>query len=238
MADQVVTNQAQPIILKVEAATPAPVDNSDARREKRESKIADAKAEGANEVLKSLGVKKSERSRMIEEIRGGRMKLAEAKDAAAAANQAAAKLDAESQAQADAFKPWKDQVEQLTGALKEYADAEFNALPEAFQKTIVEMKLDDPQKRLDMIKVFKKTGVLGGATQAAKTEETAPAAKKTPAPSTTMATPPGAKDSPAGQALNYYEQWKAMSDRGEHYLAAQYMNAYSQKIMEQRPSTR
>lgn len=237
MSDQVTTTQ-QPIVLKVEAATPAaPVEDRESRREKRESKIAEAKMEGANEVLKSLGVKKSERARMIEEIRGGRMKLAEAKDAAAAANQAAAKIDADAQAQADAFKPWKDQVEQLSSALKEYADAEFSALPEPFQKTIVEMKLDDPQKRLDMIKVFKKTGVLG-ATSATKTDETAPVAKKPPAPSTTMATTPGAKDSPTGQAMNYYEQWKAMSDRGEHYLAAQYMNVYSQKIMEQRPSTR
>lgn len=230
MSDELKIPAGSPVNINLGAAAPAaPVVESESKSAKREAAEAKAKAQGQNEVLKALGVKKSERARVLEEVKAGRIKLAETK---AELEDARAQAAAATQ-QVDAFKPYKDQVEQLTGALKEYADAEFSALPEAFQKTLVEMKLDDPRQRLDMIKVFKKTGILG-ATQAAKTDEAA--TKKTVSPSTTMAAAPNAKDSPSGQALNYYEQWKRLTDSGQSFLAAQYMNVHMQKIIDQRPT--
>lgn len=243
MADE---KQVQPIVINV-PPTPAPsapaASNEPPQlrdgREKREADLAEARAKGANEVLKGLGVRKSERARMIEEIRAGRVKLAEAKDVAAAANQAAAQVDDQAQAATAAQEAAAKEAEGLRTALKKYADQEFAALPESFQKTITEMKLDDPQKRLEMIDVFKRTGLLSAAAGAAveaaagaaKPADAKPAEKK---PATTMAKPAD-QASPPGQAMNAYETWRAMTDRGEHWLAAQYLNAHQVQIFEQRP---
>lgn len=206
-------------------------------REKREAELAEARSKGANDILKSLGVKKSERARLVEEIKAGRMKIAEVKqEAEAAKTQAAA-----AQAEADAFKPYKDQVDQLTAALREYADGEFAQLPEPLQKSLVDMKLDDPRQRLDMIKVFKKNGVLDSMkpSEATAGNSQVQTEKKTeakkPNPSNTMATPPKGSDAPGGQSLNYYETWRNLKDSGQDFLAAQYLNLHMGKIMEQRP---
>lgn len=230
MADQtaVPVPAGSTIVLNTTPA-PAATEDKESRSAKREAKIAEAKQEGANEVLKSLGVKKRDRARMIEEIRGGRVKLAEAKEE----TQAAQAQAAQAQAQVDALAPFKAQVEALTGKLKSYADAEFSALPEPFQKTIVEMKLDDPAARLDMINVFKRTGVLGIKADE-KPADAKPADQKKVAPSTTMGQAP-TNVAQTGQAFNHYETWKAMTDRGEHFLAAQYFNLHMAKVLEQRP---
>src|SRR6266852_6048000 len=123
---------------------------------------------------------------MIEEIKAGRLKLAQAKEEVENAK-----------AEVDAFKPFKDQVEQLTSTLKKYADQEFSTLPEPFQKALAAMKLDDPKARLDMIEVWKSTGVIT-ATQAkeAKTEVKTEATATVTKPSNTMAAVPTA-NSPA-----------------------------------------
>lgn len=241
MADEKVVPAGTPIIINTTA--PAKADEpSQLRdgREKREAELAEARSKGANDILKSLGVKKSERARLVEEIKAGRMKIAEVKqEAEAAKTQAAA-----AQAEADAFKPYKDQVDQLTQALREYADAEFAQLPEPLQKSIVDMKLDDPRQRLDMIKVFKKNGVLGmkpaeaTAGNSQVTEQAKPAETKKPNPSTTMATTPKGADAPGGQSMNYYETWRQLKDGGQDFLAAQYLNLHMVKIMEQRPKNR
>lgn len=234
MADQNQTTvpAGSPIVINVPptaSASAEKVESKESKREKREAKMAEAKAEGANEVLKSLGVKKRDRARLIEEVKAGRYKLAEQKEETKAAQEQAT----QAQAQVDALAPFKAQVEALTGKLKSYADAEFNALPEAFQKTIVEMKLDDPAARLDMINVFKRTGVLGAQTAATSATEK-PAEQKKAAPSTTMGQAP-TNVAQTGQAFNHYETWKAMTDRGEDYIAAQYFNLHMRKILEQRP---
>lgn len=238
-----------PIIINTVPTTPASAEPVQLRegRERREAELAEAHAKGANEVLKGLGVKKSERARMIEEIRAGRVRLAEARDAAVAANQVAAQVDSDSAAIAAAQGAAKAEAEALRASLKKYADQEFAALPETFQKTINEMKLDDPQKRLEMIDVFKRTGLLSAAAGAATTATEAKPADAKPAapasvvkpvqPSTTLAQPPAAT-SPPGATLNYYETWKSMTDRGEHWLAAQYLQAHQVKILEQRPQNR
>jgi hypothetical protein len=242
MADEKVVPAGTPIIINTSA--PAKSDEpSQLRdgREKREAELAEARSKGANDILKSLGVKKSERARLVEEIKAGRMKIAEVKQEAEAAKTQAA----EAKAEADAFKPYKDQVDQLTQALREYADAEFAQLPEPLQKSIVDMKLDDPRQRLDMIKVFKKNGVIGlkpseatgGNSQVAteKKTETPKAEAKKPNPSTTMASSPKGSDAPGGQSLNYYETWRQLKDSGQDFLAAQYLNLHMVKVMEQRP---
>lgn len=238
MADQ--NPNTQPIIVNLppQALAPAaPVETTEAKRAKREARIAEAKVEGQNEILKSLGVKKRERGRVLEEVKAGRVKLAEAKEAAATANQVVAQVDAAAAAAAAAQEASKAEADSLRTVLKKYADAEFAALPESFQKAIVEMKLDDPQKRLDAIDVFKRTGLLsaGVSAAAAATQTTATEKPTEKKPSTTMATPP-AQTSPTGASLNYYETWKAMTNRGEHYVAAQYLHAHQMKILEQRPN--
>lgn len=211
-------------------------------RVRREDELAEAKAKGANEVLKGLGVAKSDRARMIEEIRAGRVRLAEAKEAAVAANQVAAQVDADAAAKAAAQEAATKEAESLRTSLKKYADQEFAALPESFQKTITEMKLDDPQKRLEMIDVFKRTGLLSAAlgqaaAPAVENKGAPPTVVAPPAPSNTMAKPPATISAP-GAALNYYETWKSMTDRGDHWLAAQYLHAHQAKILEQRPQNR
>lgn len=245
MAEQNATTQsAQPIIINVPptTATPsAPLEPVEAKRAKREARIAEAKSEGANEVLKSLGVKKRERARILEEVKAGRMKLAEAKEVASTANQVAVQATTAVSDASKATDAAKAEAETLRTTLKKYADAEFAALPESFQKAIVEMKLDDPQKRLDAIDVFKRTGVLAAGVSAAAaassttTETKVETKTETKKPSTTLATPPDQR-SPAGASLNYYETWKAMSDRGETWLAAQYLHANQVKILAQRPT--
>ncbi len=227
MSEKLEIPAGSPVNINLSAAPAAPVE-SESKSAKREAQLSEAKTQGANEVLKGLGVKKAERARMIEEIRGGRMKLAEAKQEAEEAKaQVAAKA-----AEVDAFKPYKDQVDQLTGALKKYADAEFAALPEAFQKVIVDMKLDEPNKRLEMIEILKRNGAV--AATAAPTPTPAPAVK----PSNTMAQTPAEIKTPAGPAANHYEQWKQLSESNQHYLAAQYFNAHQIKILEQRPKAK
>jgi hypothetical protein len=238
MSDQVpVIPAGSPVHINLNSPAPAePVQLREGKVSKREEALAEAKSQGANDVLKSLGIKKAERGRMIEAIRAGRMKLAEAKEEAAAAKQEVVAKTAE----VDAFKPYKDQVEQLTGKLKEYADQEFGTLPEAFQKTLVDMKLDDPAARLDMIKVWKKNGVITAAqAQAATTAVTSEAAKPASAagtkPSNTMAQTPADVKTIPGPAANHYEQWKQLTDSNQHFLAAQYFQAHQIKILEQLP---
>lgn len=250
MGDENKIPAGTPIIINAVPAAPAPTPAAEPTqlregRERRESELAEARAKGANEVLKGLGVPKSDRARMIEEIRAGRVKVAVAQETAAAANQVAAQVDAQAQAATAAQEAAAKEAEALRASLKKYADQEFAALPETFQKTINEMKLDDPQKRLEMIDVFKRTGLLSAAAGAAVKPADPPADASKPAapasvvrpPSTTMAQQP-AVTSPPGATMNYYETWKAMTDRGDHWLAAQYLHAHQVKILEQRPQNR
>lgn len=194
------------------------------KREKQAARVAEAEARGQNEVLKGLGVKKSERARMLEEIKAGRIELAEKKkEAVEAKAQVAAKA-----AEVDALKPYQERM-------KKYADAEFESLPEKYQKALAEMKIDDPMRRLDMIELWKRTGVIEAP--AATKEATKPGATTTAPtakPSSTLAAaaPPAASPLPT---LNHYETWKQMKDSGQTFMAAQYLEAHQKKILEQRP---
>lgn len=207
-----------------------PEQLAEAKRARREQREAAARAEGANEILKELGVKKSDRARMIEQIKDGRVKLAEVREEL----EAAKKASTEAKAEVDAFKPYKDQVEQLSNTLKKYADLEFAALPEPFQKALADMKLEDPKARLDMIEVWKKNGIITPAQAKEAVKEVKEAPKPAPIPSNTMATAPSVT-SPAGPTMNHYEVWQQLSSSGQHFLAAQYFDAHSRKILEQRP---
>ncbi len=201
-----------------------PEQLAEAKKAKREAKLAAARDAGADEMLDKLGVKKSERARMVEEIKAGRLKLAQAKEEVVAAK-----------TELDTLKPYKDQLEQITATLKKYADQEFSTLPEPFQKALAAMKLEDPKARLDMIEVWKSTGVIT-ATQAkdATKDVKETAAATAPKPSNTMAAASGAA-SPAGPVMNHYEHWKQLQTQGQPFLAAQYWNAHQIKILEQRP---
>lgn len=234
MSETVQIPAGSPVNINLGSPAPAVIAEPSQLREGREAKRDEkAKAEGVNDVLKALGVKKDARSRMLEEIKGGRVKLAEIK---AELVQTKAKVE-EKVAEVDAFKPYKDQVESLSNTLKEYADAEFAALPEEFQKFLVDMKTEDPKARLDAIKSLKKSGALTAgqaktATEAVKDETKGE--KKTQS-SNTLGQSPNDVKTPTGPAQNHYEQWKQLTDSNQHFLAAQYMQVHQNKILEQMP---
>lgn len=196
-------------------------------KQRRAERLAKAEAKGANEVLKTLGVKKSERARVMEELKAGKLKLAEA-----AAETADAKAKAD-QAAADAARA-KGEMEKLTPyveRMKKYADSEYAALPEAFQKSLVDMKIEDPIARLDMIEIWKKNGALA-ATAAAASPGAKPQATSKPSATMAAATPPNA--SPVA-TLNYFEQWNQLKESGQAFAAAQFFQIHGKKILEQKP---
>jgi hypothetical protein len=227
MADEVVTTApavAAPVVAEKPSKVVAPVPVLDALREalaptkkEREAGIkAKAEAKGANEVLKAAGVKKSDRARMLEELKAGRVELSAVKQQAAAA---AAKVEAVT-AEAAALTPYVDRM-------KKYADTEFAGLPESFQKTLAAMKLDDPMKRLDMIDLWRANGVLPAGTAAA----VVPVVESKGPANTTAATNPTAPKN--GATLTHAEQWKAMKAAGQDFAAAQFYNLHRTKISEQ-----
>lgn len=232
MADEVVTTApAVPVPAPAKTDTPAVKGKSDAldalrevlqpvtEKQKRAERLAKAEAKGANEVLKGLGVKKSERARMLEEIKTGKVTIAEAKkqaeDATAKAQAATAELDA--------IKPYRD-------ALKEFADATFAELPESAQRFIAAQKVEDPIARMQLIKTMRETGMLSAAQ--AKDAATKPESKGA---STTIAAPNPVPPK-SGPTLNYYEQWQALKAAGDKLGAAAFRRQYGVKIDEQTPT--
>lgn len=220
-------------------------------KKERQAQIrAEAEEKGANTVLKGLGVKKSERARMLEQIKDGKFQLsaAEERAQAATAEAAAAKNAATSAAaEADALKP-------MVARLKKMADREFAALPEPLQKTLIAQKIDDPMQRLDQIEIWKETKVLEAfAGQAAapaaptvppvvqptadnKPVDGAPVIPqpKVPNPSNTLATGTPTPPKPSA-TLNHYEQWQEYKNSGQKMLAANFFKTHQAKILEQQP---
>jgi hypothetical protein len=234
MSEDQKSNAAAPVVINVQKAEgdapAAPAPDAKAIKKAKgkafEKGIELGKDKGANQVLKGLGVKKSERERVLEDLKAGRLELAQKKqelaDAKAAAEAEKAKATKATQT-AESLKPYQDR-------LKKYADQEFAQLPEPYQKTLADMGIEDPMRRLDTIEMWRKNGVLQAAASAAEAKPAAP-----PKTSSTMAnvTPPA--PAPAGDK-NHFEQWKALKDSGQTVLAAQYYAAYSRKIIEQRPT--
>jgi hypothetical protein len=195
------------------------------KREKEAELKAKAEAKGANTVLKGLGVKKSDRARMIEEIKEGRLEIAKRREETAAALAVAATAKQEvdkTKAEASALTPYVELA-------KRVADQEFAALPESFQKSLADMKIEEPLARMEMISIWKKNGVISGAAAAPKADP------KAPNPATTMAVgnPAAAK---TGATLNHYEQWQALRSAGDKMGAAAFRKQFAIKIDEQTPT--
>lgn len=185
------------------------------KREKRAARIEQAEADGANGVLKGLGVKKAERSRMLEEIKAGKVEIA------------ARRIEAETaKAEAIAAKATIEKSNPYVERMKVFADEAYEALPEAFQKALTDMGMNDPLERLKVIDVWKKNGVVDGA----PSSSTAKASDKAvPKPATTLgASGPAAPK--AGPALNYLEMYQSLKNSGQKILAAQYWNRYGNLI--------
>ena len=183
------------------------------KREKRAAELASAEDRGANGVLKDLGVKKAERARMMEEIKAGKVALNARQQEADLLRREAT----EAKAAVDKANPYVERM-------KQFADAEYEALPESFQKALTDMSIEDPLERLKMIDIWKKNGVMQGTTASAGT-----GAKSVAKSATTMgASGPAAPKS--GPAMTHEEVWRSLRDRGSRFEAAQYYQTYGNQI--------
>lgn len=200
-------------------------------KQKRQERIAKAEAKGANEVLKGLGVKKSERARMLEEIKSGKVQLNAANEQAGEFKSRAEKAEAE-------LKALKDRASAYESLAKSYADDQFNALPEPLQKYIAATAGDSLDARLKAIKTAKESGLIDAKEAAAATAQVKSEAKPAKPADTSKATQPKAP-SPAGELTHkqVWQQMRAPKDGESHgeriareRLAAQYYAAHQISI--------
>ena len=183
------------------------------KREKRAAQLVEAEARGANALMKDLGVKKSERARMMEEIKAGKVALNARQQEAAEAKAEAA----EAKAAVEKANPYVERM-------KLVADAEYESLPESFQKSLTDMSIEDPLERLRMIDIWKKNGALQGAPST-----TSVMGKATTKPATTMgASGPAAPRS--GPAMTHEDTWRSLRNAGRAFDAAQYYQAHGNSI--------
>lgn len=135
----------------------------------------------------------------------------------------------EAQKQAKALEeltPKAQRADALAARLKSYSDREFAALPEAVQKAIDESAAGDPEKRLDLVELMRKSGLLNGS----------PAAPPpAPAPANAGAGQ-GAPPKPTN-AQTPYDQWNALVAAGKQTHADIFYQANAPAINASRPAT-
>jgi hypothetical protein len=151
-----------------------------------------AETKGANSVLRELGVKKSERARVLEELKAGKLRLADAAQESAEAKATAAQATSDAEASKAEIAILKAQSAEKDALLKGWADEQFNALPEELQKFIAATAGESLDARLKAIKTAKESGLITVKEAAAATAQAKGEAKPVKPSTTSVAVNPKA----------------------------------------------
>jgi len=204
------------------------------KREREAELKAKAEAKGANGLLKDLGVKgKSERARMLDQIKDGKVRLADANEQASAATAASAAEKARADKAEAELKAMKEQIGAYESLAKTYADEQFAALPEGLQKFIAATAGDSLEARLKAIKTAKDSGLITVKEAAAASAQAKTDARPANPANTSNATNPKAPPATANPTPKQtWEQMRAERPNesqaekiGRQRLAAQFYAA-------------
>jgi hypothetical protein len=121
--------------------------------------------------------------------------------------------------------PKAQRADALAARVKAYADREFSTLPEAVQKAIDETANGDPEKRLDLVEMMRKSGLLA----------TSGAAAPAPAPAPANAGAGQGVPPKPTNAQTPYDQWQALVASGKQIHADLFYQANVPAIAASRP---
>lgn len=203
--------QAQPVA----AVVPPAVDAAEVRLTSAQLKdrLDETRRSAETAALKGLGFETREQ--------------ADAFVKSAKALQDAQLTEAQRQAKAlEELAPKAQRADALAARLKTYSDREFAGLPETIQKAIDKSANGDPEKRLEVIDLFRESGLLGASIttpQPAPAPANAGAGQGAPPKPTTAQTP--------------FDQWQSLMTAGKTVQADIFYQTNAPAIEKSRPQS-
>lgn len=129
------------------------------------------------------------------------------------------------------LEPLAARTSSVDGMLKSLVDTQFNELPESVRKAIDATANGDPDKRLNLIGIFRASGLLSQSPAAP-----APAAPPTaPPPAAPASVTPSPAPAPSGTATKFQE-WEAMRSRSP-MLGDFFYQQHQREIERTRPAS-
>lgn len=199
------------------------------------ARLDEASGAAVRKVLKELGVEK------IDDAKGAIARLKEKETAELTETQ---RYKAQLDELAPKAKLAEERSARLTSVIETHAKAQFEALPEVFQKTVAKIAGDDATARLEAINALREGGALEAFTKQASTNaaDTAAAQAKAIAdasaakkPATTSAIPGPTPPKTPG-TVSAYEEHQQLLAQGRKLQAANFAARNSKAIAASKPT--